>query len=238
MTRDTMCKFDRIVLVSESCKVAFDKCFPELSSKTCAISNILSYNLVNARAQEPIEFKVDTNKINLATTCRIVFYSKGLDRSIQVLSRLKSEGLLKNVTWYIIGDGPDMPKFKQLIAENGLQDIVIPLGNQNNPYPYLKQMSLFFFASRFEGKPMAVTEALMSGLPAIVTEYSSAREQVRDGIDGLVVENSETGIYNGLKYLFENPEIIKTWKDNVLNYDYSNVSDIKIIEQMFEENLV
>ena len=81
---------------------------------------------------------------------------------------------------------------------------------------------------------MAVTEAFMMGLPALVTEYSSAREQVRDGVDGMIVDNSEQGVYEGLLKIIEHPEIIEDLKKNVLQTDYSNVEEMKKIEALIE----
>ena len=81
---------------------------------------------------------------------------------------------------------------------------------------------------------MAVTEAFMMGLPALVTEYSSAREQVRDGVDGIIVENSEQGIYEGLLKIIDHPEIIDELKRNVVNTDYSNVEEMEKVVQLIE----
>ena len=81
---------------------------------------------------------------------------------------------------------------------------------------------------------MVVTEAFMMELPALVTEYSSAREQVRDGIDGIIVENSEQGIYDGLLKIIDHPEIIEELKKNVLATDYSNVEEMKKVEALID----
>lgn len=233
--RSTMCMFDNIVFVSEECKNAFDELFPDLINKTIVIENILSSNLVRKRAEEPDGINVDASKINLVTVCRVTFDSKGLDRAVDVFVKLKNEGLLSNLVWYIVGDGGDMESLKKMVSDNNLEDYIKLLGMQTNPYPYLKDMSMFFLPSRWEGKPMVVTEAFMMGLPALVTEYSSAREQVRDGIDGIIVENSEDGIYEGLKRIIEHPEIIPELKKNVINTDYSNVEEIKKVEQLLDE---
>lgn len=233
--RSTMCMFDNIVFVSEECKIAFDVLFPELINKTVIIENILSSDLVRQRAEMSNGKNVDDLKINMVTVCRVTFDSKGLDRAIDVLTRLKEEGYLSNLVWYIVGDGGDMESLKKLISDNSLKDHIKLLGVQTNPYPYLKDMSMFFLPSRWEGKPMVVTEAFMMGLPALVTEYSSAREQVRDGVDGIIVENSEAGIYEGLKRIIEHPEIIPELKKNVINTDYSNVEEIKKVEQLLDE---
>lgn len=233
--RDTMSVFQKIVLVSDDCKVAFDKSFPELKEKTIVLENILSADIIKKRSLTDISLDIDNSKINLASACRISYKSKGLDRAVRAMSKLNCEGKLNNVAWYILGDGSDMDNLKSLIAENGLSDIIFPLGAKINPYSYLKEMSLFFLPSRFEGKPMAVTEAFMLGLPALVTEYSSAYEQIRHEVDGFVTENSEDGIYSGLKYIIENPNVIDRWKQNVINHDYSNVSEILKIQELLGE---
>ena len=232
--RDTMSQFDSIVHVSEQCKQSFDQLFPELLTKTCIIENILATEYIQKRAAGKNMIQVDHDCINLITVSRISFEHKGLDRAANVLKRLKKEQDITCMKWYVVGDGIDMPHFKQMIEENGLEKQIILLGNQTNPYPFLKEMSLFFLPSRYEGKPMAVTEGFMMGLPALVTEYASAHEQVRDGIDGMVVENSEEGIYQGLKYIIEHTEKISEWKANVLAHDYSNTDEIKKVEGVID----
>ena len=234
--QDTMEKFDSIVLVSEDSKHAFDQCFPELSTCTRVIENILSTEYVKTMSKEPVDFKIESNRINLVTTCRITFESKALDRALGVIKRIKQEEHPFNLKWYIIGDGEDYSNLKDWINKFNLQNDIILLGSKINPYPYLKDMSMFFLPSRREGKPMAVTEAFMMGLPALVTEYSSAREQIRDGVDGIIVENSEQGIYDGLIRIIEHPEIITKLKKNVMNTDYSNVEEMKKVEQLIDGN--
>ena len=232
--RDSLGLMDKIVLVSEDCKRDFDLAFPEYAYKSVIIENILATEFVRGRAEESIDFQIDDTNTNLVTVCRVSFKSKGLDRAVVALSKLKKENRLKDICWYIIGDGSDMQTLKSMISEAGLDDYIKPIGMKKNPYPYLKNMDMFFLPSRWEGKPMVVTEAFMLGLPALVTEYSSAREQVRDGVDGIIVDNSEEGIYKGLKRIIENPELITELHNNVIKTDYSNVEEIKKVEQLID----
>lgn len=232
--RESHAAMDRIVLVSEDCKRDFDNAFPELSDKSVVIENILSTEYVRKRAEEKIDFLIDDTKLNFVTACRISFKSKGLDRAVRAFRELKKENKLERLCWYIIGDGGDTNALKSMIVEYGLEENIKLLGMQKNPYPYFKNMSMFFLPSIWEGKPMVVTEAFMMGLPALVTEYSSAREQVRDGIDGIIVENSEQGIYDGLHRIIEHPEMISELKKNVLAKDYSNVEEMKKVEALID----
>ena len=227
----SMEKFDKIVLVSEKCKESFDALFPDLKGKTCVIENILSKEHIKKMSEEKCDLKIEEGKINLATTCRISFQSKGLDRAIKAFEMLKMEGLLKDIKWFILGDGPDMEKLKDLINQAQLSEFISLLGMQTNPYKYLKNMTLFFLPSRWEGKPMAVTEAFILGLPVLVTNYTSAHEQVRDAIDGVVVENSTEGIYKGLLYIMRHKKIIEDLRKCVEITDYSNTREmVKIFD--------
>lgn len=231
---ESMKAFKRIVLVSDDCNISFNKCFPELQKRTVVIENILSNKHVQRMAEDTIDFFADNTKTNLVTTCRITFESKALDRALAAFNRAKQSTERFNLRWYIIGDGSDYDFLRILIKNNNLQDDIILLGKKSNPFPYLKKMDMFFLPSKREGKPMAVTEAFMMGLPALVTEFSSAREQVRDGVDGMIVDNSEQGVYEGLLKIIEHPEIIEDLKKNVLQTDYSNVEEMKKIEALIE----
>ncbi len=230
--RDTMAVFDAIVLVSQDSKAAFDEAFPELSHKTCVIENILASEYVRNRAAQDTAFAVDKEKLNLISACRINFRSKGLDRAVEAMSRLKREGLLQNIMWYILGDGPDKATLEEMIDAADLKEHIRLLGEQLNPYSFMPNMNCFFLPSRFEGKPMAVTEAFMMGLPALATEYSSAREQIRHDVDGFVMENSTDGIYEGLKTILTHPEKIAVWKENVTQTEYSNVEEVRSVESI------
>lgn len=234
----TMDEMDSIVTVSEKCKDSFCEMFPNYAKKCVVVENILSQKRLDNLALADCELEPQLNCVNLITVCRITFDSKALDRAVQVISRLKSDGYLPNnrhpLHWYIIGDGPDRPELERLIAEAGLGSYISLLGMQKNPYPYLAKMTMFFLPSRREGKPMSVTEAFMLGLPVLATEYSSAREQIRDGIDGIIVANSEEGIYEGLKRVILQPEIIPVLKANVDATDYSNTEEIQAVQALFD----
>ena len=235
--RDTMCVFDRVVLVSDDCMRDFDEMFPEIKDRTLVVENILVSEYIRSRAETGEPFSVDDSKLNLITVCRISFSSKGLDRAVEAMARLKSDGMTENLKWYIIGDGRDMQSLREMIKAAGLEDNIIILGMQKNPYPFLKPMSAFFLPSRFEGKPMAVTEAFMMGLPVLATEYSSAHEQIRHGLDGYITENSTDGIYAGLKYIIENTDKLSEWKNNVMKTDYSNLVEIRKVEALIDGEL-
>ena len=148
---------------------------------------------------------------------------------------MKKEGILHNVRWFIIGEGRDDEELLAMIKKEGLEDVIYPIGERINPIPYLKKADCFLLPSRHEGKPMAITESFIMGVVPVVTEYTSAREQIKDGVDGLVFENNDEALYDGLKKIIECPKILEELKNNIINTDYGNVHEIKAFDELVRD---
>ena len=233
----SLSQFDKIVLVSDKCKESFCECFPDLCEKAVVIENILSAKYLLRRSEESVDMpSLSEGDLNLVTTCRISFSSKGLDRAARAIARLRDDHAqgFERLRWYILGDGQDKPALEKLIDDLELKETIHLLGMKPNPYPYLANMDLFFLPSIWEGKPMAVTEAQILGLPALVTRYTSAPEQIRDGVDGMIVDNSEDGVYEGLRYVLSHPEDVERWRAQTKNTRYDNPEEIKTIEELID----
>ena len=221
-------KFNNIVLVSNVCKHNFDKVFPELADRSIVIENILSQDFVRRRSEESCDLIMNPDYINLVSVCRIDFNHKGLDRGIESILYLKKHGV-NNVKWYIVGDGKDNSRLQELINQNALENDIFVLGAKINPAPYMKNADAFFLPSRYEGKPMAVTEAMMIGIPPVVAEYASAAEQITNGIDGFIFENTQEGLNKGLLEICRTKEMLKKCRDYLLTKDYSNMQEMEKI---------
>jgi sugar transferase (PEP-CTERM/EpsH1 system associated) len=78
----------------------------------------------------------------------------------------------------IVGDGPCR---SELVAECdalGLADHVRFHGYQAQVGPYLAAADLFLLSSTSEGAPLALLEAMASGLPAVATDVGGVREVI------------------------------------------------------------
>ena len=64
----------------------------------------------------------------------------------------------------------------------GLQDKVVFLGNQENPYCYMSRMDAFLSTSRYEGQPLNIMEAMAVGLPLYCAKNL---EQYTEGLVGI-----------------------------------------------------
>lgn len=231
-------RVDKIVLVSEKCLQNFKSIAPEIANKSLMIENLLSSEIVKQRAGLSVPrnvaklFNEVEGKVKMVSVCRISFPHKGLDRGVKALARLKKQGKIENLIWFIIGEGPDLSNLKAMVDEFGLKDYIRVLGAYTNPLNIEAKCDIFFLPSRYEGKPMAVTEAQMLGLVPVVTNYASASEQVRNLYDGLIMDNCDDGIYEGLEYmLYHLEDVLGKYKENVVNTDYSNLREMLTIEK-------
>lgn len=230
----TLRRLDTVVLVSESCLASFREWCPALSHKAVCVENILSGETIRSFSQSPSPLSLAPGPLRFVTTCRIVFASKGLDRAVSVFARLRREHLLGDAEWYILGDGPDLPELRERIRAAQLDNHVHLLGQQLNPYCMEKDMDIFLLPSRFEGRPMAVTEAQMLGLVPLVCRYSSAESQIQNGVDGIIADNSEDGLYTALRAVLTGEVDLLSLKQEVRRRDYTNTQEIQRIYRILE----
>lgn len=224
--RKTFDKADGIALISENCLEQFFEFFPEHQPKTYVVPNIMSSDLVLQKAGKD-DVVLTKAKINFCTVCRCDIQVKGLDRLLKAFYELKQQGLMKDVIWHLIGGGGEFEQFKQEVENLEMQDSIILYGNKLNPLPYLQQMDVFILASRYEGKPVSVTEAQILGLPCLVTDYESATSQVQHQVNGVIMGNDYNSIYETIKTVIQTPELLLKWRENTILGSYSNEHDIQ-----------
>lgn len=80
---------------------------------------------------------------------------------------------------------------KQKIESYGLEDRVFLMGTTNDVVRKLMDASIFAFPSSHEGFPLALTEAMSIGLPAVGYKSCHAVNQlIKDGVNGYLCDDS------------------------------------------------
>lgn len=92
-----------------------------------------------------------------------------------------------DVRFVAVGQGPLESEITQLHADLGLADTFTLTGFRPDARDIIAAADLFVMASRQEGRPVALMEALALGRPVVVTEAGGMPEMVRDGVEGVVV---------------------------------------------------
>ena len=113
-----------------------------------------------------------------------------------------------------VGDGKTIntAQIQSAIDEEQLSGRILLIGQQSNPYPYMRHADLLMNVSYHEAAPMVFMEAHMLGVPVFATRTSSADELLRDGVTDFICENSEEGIREGFARLMDDPQRIRQAK--------------------------
>ncbi len=222
-------QLDYLFTVSESCEAVLKATFPNLKSKIKMMYNILSEKAIHNLAVEKTE-GLDT-EINLVTLGRLS-QQKGFDLAIQAAAILVKKGY--NMKWYILGEGEERSVLEQLIKENNLSENFILMGIKENPYPYINNATIYVQPSRFEGKSLAIDEAKILHKPILVTNFTSAKDQIESGVNGLIVPLSEEAIADGIIELVKNQELRNTFISNLKKQNYGTESEIKKLYQIID----
>ena len=223
-----MKKMDKIVCVSKSTANDFALAHPEIASKIDYCYNFHDVEKIKLLLKTEPQVKFDKNKLNCFSANRLT-KEKAVPRAIKAFAPVLKNN--SDVVWYIAGDGGDRAECERLISELGLDNQVILLGAIDNPYPYMKNCNLYILASLQEAAPMVYGEAMICKAPIFTTENISAKEMVPTDF-GLICENSEEGLKNAFDKLLSNRELIKQYKQNLDNYDYTNIRSIEKIKEL------
>jgi len=108
---------------------------------------------------------------------------------------------------YILGDGPETARLKQLIKHYHLEDRVMMRPAVDDVTGYLFSADIFVMPSHFEGLSNSVLEAMACGIPVIATRVTGNKELITDGINGLLVEpRNSAQLTEALLHLIKNPD--------------------------------
>lgn len=217
-------KIDHFFFVSEPTKNTFIRKIPIDPNKTTVYYNRLDGTEIIEKAQEIPEITFSKEYANLLTVGR-VSSEKGQDMIPQIVRNLIDKGYA--VRWYIIGDGPNMERIKDLIIKESVDKNVFLLGVRNNPYPYMKACDIYIQPSYTEGYSTTICEAGILGKAIIGTKPSGGiRDQIENERSGLIVDASVEGIEKGIIRLIEDPLLRKKFEKNILEKDFEGKGEI------------
>ena len=225
-------KTDKIVLVTQESLDDFAEVWGKLADKATVVHNILPVDDVRKRSLEnPQDFHPDKNYLNIVTAARLDNRQKRLDRAIEVMRRMTGEG--KKVRWYVFGEGDDRAYLERLIKKYRLEDVFMLMGNRSNVLPYVRMADVFAMTSAFEGRPIAVDEALAVGTPVIAASYASAVQQIDDGVTGIITENSTKGVYEAVNYIYSHRKVLDKFRENLRSKRFNTTAEefMRLIEE-------
>lgn len=202
-------RFHQTVCVSQFVKDDF--CGILDYRKPCTVLyNTVESDAISALAREPASEISDDGTVRLIAVGSLK-ESKGYMRLLRIVKRLRDAGY--PIRLYILGIGSLQAAMEQYIDANGLEKVVTLLGYDTNPYKYVSKCDLFVCASFAEGFSTAATEALIVGTPVCTVDVSGMKEMLGDNNEyGIVTDNREEALYEGIKSLLDDPSSLAHYK--------------------------
>lgn len=225
-----MMKLDYIVTVSEECKEVLTREFKNINSKVVIIENIISPSTIWEMSKEEVYINKQQDEMLIISIGRLS-YEKGFDIAIKAGRILKEKGL--KFIWYIVGEGSERDALEKLLYENKLQDMFILKGVQSNPYKYLAKADIYVQPSRFEGKSIAMDEAKILNKAIVATNFTTVKDQIRNGVDGLITEINEVSLAKGIQLLIEDNKLRNEIQNNLKAIDINTEKEINKLYDLF-----
>ena len=187
--KEQLINTDGLIGVSESLK--------DLSSRYAVNAQVITVirNGVDTERFYYIDRNECRNKLGISINDKVIFsvgsiiYRKGFDLIINALYELKKNDGFGNLHLYIGGsaghEGDYQKQLDKLINQLDLTDSVIFIGQIENAdlVSWYNAADIFCLASRGEGSPNVLTEALACGCPSIVSDVGASREVIESESD-------------------------------------------------------
>lgn len=218
-------KASTIVTISNACKISLIKKFNDIQNKVVVLQNLTSIEFLKKLASSyyPKEYK--NFEDNIIVSVGRLHEIKGYDLAIESAELLKKHEI--KFKWFVIGEGAERKKLEKMIKARNLENDFLLLGLRENPYPYIKNAKIVVQPSRFEGKSVVLDEAKMLGIPMVVTNYSSAKDQIIDGKTGIIAKMSPEGIAEKIEEILKDKNKYNEIKIELNNIDFSKENDIE-----------
>ena len=105
----------------------------------------------------------------------------------------------------LLGKGKLKDEIEQLVVELNLEEKVVFLGFQENPFPYIKHAKFKVLTSDWEGFALVIAEALVLGTPVISTDCPSGPSELLPD-NNLMPMSDVDAISEKLSLAMKNPE--------------------------------
>lgn len=225
-------RMDALITISDTCTEVLKEEFPDLGSKIYNLPNIVSSSAIRKRA---LEKKADEfsgcDGVKIVSVGRLNV-QKGFDLAIDAAVLLKKRGL--KFKWLIVGNGELMSELNNQIEKNQVENEIVLIGARENPYIYMSSADIVAQTSRWEGKSVVLDEAKIIGTPIVTTNYPTAKDQIVEEKEGVVVDITAKAIADGIERLAHDSILKEDIHKYLMNHEYGNVEEMKKYYTVFD----
>lgn len=217
-------KFRKIIFVSNESAADFKNVYPNLENKIAVFNNFIDVEKIKLLSEENIKDKKNKDTNLFVFVGRLDDSSKKLSRAINLVKEIK------DITLWVVGDGPDKDKYKKLVKENKVEDRVVFFGKKENPYPYMREADYIILTSDYEGFPVTYLEAITLN-KKIITTIDVSDESINIGKDfAHIISKQEDKMVKEVKTILKQSKRLK-------KIDIEEIQKKRIIslEKIFDE---
>ena len=191
------------------------------------------YNINSICILNPFDFikikklsKIKVKNIFSKKTLKLITIGRLTDQKdiLTIFKAIKNSQKKIDLELVVIGKGEKEIELKNFISSESLEGKIKLLGYKKNPYPYLKQADIFLLASKFEGSPNVLIEALFLNKYIISTNCPTGPKEILD--NGKYGDLVKIGDYKMMSKLIEkfnkkrSKSILGKIKPHLQKYDY------------------
>lgn len=220
--------FDQVVAVSTDCAKMLSEKFNFKEDQLIVLRNLCDADSIRRKAMEYEPESFSGKGIHIVTVARMT-PEKGADLAVEACRKLCQNG--RNLYWHWVGDGNQADGIRKKISEYGLEGRFILEGNQDNPYPFIRRGDIYVQPSYYEAYSTTITEAKVLCKPIVTTDVGGMRDQLTDGVNGLIVPVNLDCLVEAIDEL-RNDEMRDRLTRLLMNEDYSVAESICAYEKM------
>jgi len=143
-----------------------------------------------------------------------------------------------HVNLYLLGEGEEQQKIRELVISLGLSESVHLLGyvGRQMVLNMMKQSDVFVLCSNVEGNPRVLIEAMMCRIPIVVTNVPGIRDMIQHKKTGYLVNNSTPEeLARAIEYVLKNEQLSTTMVNCAYTFATQNFSEESAIKKIHKE---
>ena len=149
---------------------------------------------------------------------------------LKAMALLKENEAFSNMKYLICGMGEYEAVLRQQAKDLGIEDHVFFMGYRKDIPRIHRACDLFAFLSYREGLPVALMEAMSSGMPTVCSAARGNTDLIENGKEGLIVENKPEAVAEAILKLYHDADLCRRFsaaaREKVQQFDRVNVHRI------------
>ena len=182
-------KYDKVIAICEEMRDEFVNELGIEANKVEMIYNAIDIEKIKKKSEEKNDELEKYLKEDYILQVSRMVPQKQPEELIEVYRELKKRGIKEKL--YYVGNGKSYSEVQEKIKKYNLENDIILLGQQLNPYPFFKNAKLFLHTAKHEGIPTVLIESM--AMDTVVSAYSCPT-----GVKELLGENDEYGALSPL----------------------------------------